>query len=590
MIETKSQHNLSLGNKKIPSWQVDVLILGLWYCIYFLFMLGSRHLSIPDEGRYPEIAREMLTSGNWITPTINGVPFLDKPILYYWLEALSMKCFGVNPWAIRLPQALFGIIGCLSLYGFARVLYSRSVALLASLILSVSLLYFFAAHYANMDLIVANLLWISFFFFICALRIPYPSYKRRLLMYLVYIIAGLAFLTKGLMGVVFPAMVIIIWVLLTKKWRQLLKIYLPTGILLFALVVVPWFYLVQKENPDFLYYFFYYQQVHRFVGSGFNNQLGPWFYFVIVLAAFLPFSLMLLHRLLPGLKSIWSNRFRDDTTLLIQLWVVLIFIFFSIPSSKIVGYILPIIAPLALLIALSFEAMINVGIIRKSTKVMHTLASMIFLVIAIGALIYPLIQKEFSTSLLYISFIPAAIGALGVFLSLFYSFKNQLKKALYIIVVSMIIFNASVLTTIPIFDKKTSQPLVNIIKPYIHKNTVFVSYEDYWEDLPLLLQHHVYVVYPWKQRNEFESDNWAREFYFGIQQYQKTHHSKWPKYLITEEDFAKLWFSSKNIFVFMDQSKLKQFKYYFSNEKTAIKVYGRYRNVFVVGKIIKPSP
>ena len=78
MIETKSQHNLSLGNKKIPAWQMDVLILGLWYFIYFLFMLGSRHLSIPDEGRYPEIAREMLTSGNWVTPTINGVPFLDK--------------------------------------------------------------------------------------------------------------------------------------------------------------------------------------------------------------------------------------------------------------------------------------------------------------------------------------------------------------------------------------------------------------------------------------------------------------------------------------------------------------------------------
>ncbi|MCF6765879.1 glycosyltransferase family 39 protein [Thiotrichales bacterium 19S3-7] len=585
MIDTKSQYNLGSSAKKMPSWQIDVLILGLWYLVYFLFMLGSRHLSIPDEGRYPEIAREMLTSGNWVTPMINGVPFLDKPIFYYWMEAASMKFFGINPWAIRLPQALFGMIGCLSLYGFARVLYSRSIAIMASVILSVSILYFFAAHYANMDLIVANLLWISFFFFLCALQMPYPSYKRRLLMYLFYSIAGLAFLTKGLMGVVFPAMVIFIWIMWCNRWRELLKMYLPTGIFIFLVIVMPWLILVQKENPDFLYYFFYYQQVHRFVGTGFNNQLGPWFYFAIVLAAFLPFSVILLHRLLPGLKSMWIKRNQEDKTVLIQLWVVLIFIFFSIPSSKIVGYILPITGPLALLMAISLNAIARETIISKSTKLMHAFASMIFLVAALGALLYPLIQDKFSSKLLYISFIPAAIGAIAIFLSFFFTYKNKLKQAIYLIFCAMVILNISILTVVPVFDQKTSLPLVQQIKPYTNSDTIFVSYENYWEDLPLLLKQNIYIVYPWKETNQYEFDNWAREFYFGIKQYQKTHHGNWPNYLIGEKDFVKLWFTSKDILVFMDRSKLKQFEYYFSNEQTKIKIYGRYRNRIVVGKV-----
>ncbi|MDE4980370.1 glycosyltransferase family 39 protein, partial [Francisella tularensis subsp. holarctica] len=80
------------------------------YKVYFFVFLGWRHLSITDEGRYPDIAREMLRSGNWVTPTIKGVPFLDKPPRYYWLEATSMHCFGITPMAIRLPQALLGIV------------------------------------------------------------------------------------------------------------------------------------------------------------------------------------------------------------------------------------------------------------------------------------------------------------------------------------------------------------------------------------------------------------------------------------------------------------------------------------------------
>ena len=183
----------------------DVILVLILTFIYFLIFLGTRHLSVPDEGRYPEVAREMLTSGNWITPMLNGIPFLDKPILYYWLEAISMKCFGVNAWTIRLPQCLFGIFGTLAIYLFGCKLFSRRVGILAAVILSTSPLYFFAAHYADMDLEVANLLWISALCFLVGLQYEYPSRSHRFFIYLAYAFAGFSFFNKRANGYCFSS-------------------------------------------------------------------------------------------------------------------------------------------------------------------------------------------------------------------------------------------------------------------------------------------------------------------------------------------------------------------------------------------------
>lgn len=209
-----------------------------------------------------------------------------------------------------------------------------------------------------MDLIVATLLWIAFFLCLTSLK-QTKTKNKRLLMYAAYFVSALAFLTKGLMAIVFPCMTIFVWMLITNNWYRLKELYIPTGAVLFVVIVTPWLVLAQQQNPDFLYFFFYFQQFYRFVGHGFNNAIGPWFYFVIILAVFLPFSILLLNRLFKGAKIIWQNRKQDSTTFLIALWCLLILIFFSIPSSKIVSYILPIFAPLSLLMALSLEKIIK---------------------------------------------------------------------------------------------------------------------------------------------------------------------------------------------------------------------------------------
>ncbi|ORU22877.1 dolichyl-phosphate-mannose--protein mannosyltransferase, partial [Francisella tularensis subsp. holarctica] len=574
-----------------------IFILLIIYIVYFFVFLGWRHLSIPDEGRYPEIAREMLSSGNWVTPTINGVPFLDKPPLYYWLEATSMHFFGITPLAIRLPQALFGILGCISIYVFGRYLYSRFAGVLASFILAANVLYFFEAHYANMDLIVATLLLIAFFLCLTSLK-QTKTKNKRLLMYAAYFVSALAFLTKGLIAIVFPCMTIFVWMLITNNWYRLKELYVPTGAVLFVVIVTPWLVLAQQQNPDFLYFFFYFQQFYRFVGHGFNNAIGPWFYFVIILAVFLPFSILLLNRLFKGAKIIWQNRKQDSTTLLIALWCLLILIFFSIPSSKIVSYILPIFAPLSLLMALSLEKIIKNNDNVVMFKKMHLIASIIFLVAAVAVIIFSLTQKVLLNTdapLVYTTLV--AVSALIVAFSVKFSFKDQIRKAITLIIFALMLLNVLGQLIIPYFDLRTSEPLVDKVLKDSNSGTIFVYYnrpqpkhfilkeelkqKGYEEDLPILLNNNIYIVYNWNTYKP-EIDNWSREFYYGINQYKQAHNGQWPKYLITYPEFTEL-LNNKDIIIFTPEKQLEKLKQTYPNINFEIK--GRYNKNVVVSVV-----
>ena len=169
------------------------LILLLGYMVVYFFYLGHRPLNVPDEGRYPEVAREMLKYGQWITPKVNGVPFLDKPPLYYWFEACSMGLLGVTRWAIRLPIALFAMMGLIITYLTGFVLYNRRTALYSTLCLGSSVLYFGAAHYANLDLEVAVWVYLALCCFLLSQN-PNTSHRYTYLT-VAYLSAALGFLT-----------------------------------------------------------------------------------------------------------------------------------------------------------------------------------------------------------------------------------------------------------------------------------------------------------------------------------------------------------------------------------------------------------
>lgn len=326
---------------KHESWLKDIFCLAGLFLIFYTIWLGSYPLFTPDEGRYSEVAREMIATGDYITPRVNGVAFLDKPILYYWLQTIAIHLFGIKEWALRLFPVLFGLLGSLMTYVCGRHLFDRRTGLLSAAVLATTPLYFGSAHYANLDLEVAVLISCTLLSFITATQ----SYgKKQTTFFLaMYVFAALAFLTKGLIAIAFPGLIGLTWMAVSRRWDTFKKMHLLKGALLFFMIVTPWYVLAQQANPEFLHFFFVTQQVTRFLSSTeFNNPTPIWFYLPIVLLGFLPWTLFLI----PAIR----HRANSAVTTYLFLWIGIIFIFFSIPHSKIVTYILPVFPPLALLV------------------------------------------------------------------------------------------------------------------------------------------------------------------------------------------------------------------------------------------------
>jgi len=328
--------------KTTRSWVSDLLFIAIALGIFYMLWLGAHPLFTPDEGRYSEVAREMAVTGDYITPRLNGVAFLDKPILYYWLQASAIKLFGLKEWALRFWPALIALVGCLTTYIAGRLLFNRRAGILAAVMLATNPLYYGAAHYANLDLEVAVLISTTLLFSLVALQAP-SNRQRTVFILLAYVFCGLAALTKGLIGLAFPIMIIGAWITLLNRWNLLSKMRLLTGACIFIAITVPWYLLAQHANPQFFHFFFVTQQFQRFLTQAdFNNPTAAWFYIPIVLAGFLPWSIFLFQALGQQIKNIWKNRNHHATELFLLLWLVIIFSFFSFPKSKTVGYILPI--------------------------------------------------------------------------------------------------------------------------------------------------------------------------------------------------------------------------------------------------------
>lgn len=330
------------------TWLLDLAGLALLFLGFYTLWLGHYPLFTPDEGRYTEAAREMLTSGDFITPRVDGVAFLDKPILYYWLQALAMHWFGINEWAIRFFPALLGVMGCLFTYVCGRQLFNRRTGLLAAVILALTPLYFGGAHYADLNMEVAVFISCTLLSFITGIQAA--GWKRHAFLLGAYVFAALAFLTKGMIGIAFPGMIGLLWVALLARWSTFKNMHLAAGIALFISLVLPWYVLVQQANPAFLHYFFVTQQVSRFLSAGsFNNPTPIWFYLPVILAGFLPWTLFLLPALRQACVAVWQQRHRQPTQLFLLLWVGVITLFFSVPTAKTVGYIFPVFPALALI-------------------------------------------------------------------------------------------------------------------------------------------------------------------------------------------------------------------------------------------------
>ena len=322
---------------------------GLALAVWLLATIALRPLLLPDEGRYAGVAYEMLL-GDGLVPTLNGLPFFHKPPLLYWLDMGAMRLLGVNPFAARCGPALLGWVLGMALFLHARRWHGLAVAHAALVVLATSPFFFVGSQYVNHDIGVAACITAAVLCIVRAVDEPAPTALRWLLAGWVW--CGLGVLAKGLIGIVLPALVIVPWLLAQGRWRQTLSLLHPLGLLAFAAVVLPWMVVMQQRYPGFFDYFIVEQHFRRYTGTVFNNVL-PWHFYLWVLPLLmLPWSLWFMG-LRPVLLRAQAPGARGGLYL---WWIAAIVGFFSLPSSKIVGYVLPALAPVALLPALVLTA------------------------------------------------------------------------------------------------------------------------------------------------------------------------------------------------------------------------------------------
>lgn len=397
---------LMAGRARRP-WAAGALIL-LAGALFF-FHLGSYGLWEPDEARYAEIAREMLATRDFILPHLNYVPYIEKPPLLYWLTALCFALFHANLFTARLASALSATAGVLATYLFAARLFDRRHALLAGAILATSPLYAAMAQVLTTDMLLSTALTGALYGFFMHWR---EGGRWR---WLFYAAMGLAALVKGPVGVALPALVV-----LSFLWWQgelaagIAGLRLPSGLFLTAAIALPWFVAVTIREPDFPNFYLIGENFRRFLDATYSHGEPLYYYLPVLVGGMMPWSLMLVAvRRPPRPDPAWNF---CAVSALVPLG------FFSLASGKLIPYILPALAPIAILIA---DAILRLAQVERAgagaahdvkvsrMALLGLLLSLIGLAAIVVAALAPQLHSEYLKLAHPVLMAAGAVGAVG---------------------------------------------------------------------------------------------------------------------------------------------------------------------------------
>lgn len=319
------------------------LLLALICYLIFFRSLGDYALWDPDEGRVGVIAKEMVTSGNWVTLTKNEVPYYDKPALYFWLVALGIKLLGTSELAVRIPSALAASLTVGIVYIWGCFSGTSRQGLWAALILATSVEFVALGRFGNSDMV--------FTFFLTAALLYLLRWKKvdRSPLWPFYLFLALASLTKGPAGFILPFLIAGIALACTREWAILPRLRLLQGMGILVVVSGSWYILAAYRDPEYIKTFLWDHNVLRF----FTTRQGidhpePIYYLLLILAAgFLPWFLFL-----PSVvHDLWKGKAHEnkEEEIFLAVWAVTVLVFFSLARNKLGTYILPAFPPLALL-------------------------------------------------------------------------------------------------------------------------------------------------------------------------------------------------------------------------------------------------
>jgi 4-amino-4-deoxy-L-arabinose transferase-like glycosyltransferase len=415
-LKTSQQRDRSL-------WPLAGVSVAIGICLFG--QLGAVGLTGPDEPRYVWIARAMVRTGDWVTPRLYGQPWFEKPILYYWAAAIGFRLKLPAEWAARLPSAFAALATALAIAWLARRFYdtnenwARNPALIAPLIFSTSVAAIGFARAATPDMLFSASIGLAM---ACAAEIfrregaigqarcegtrhffsggasasarskvafvhPLTATRRKILwLLLLGAFLGLGTLAKGPAAVILAGGAVLLWALATRRWREALWLLHPAAIAAFCAVALPWYVVCAMRNPDFLRVFILQHNFERYLTPMFQHRQPFWFFGPIFLAALLPWTILLWPAAQEGLRRWKQKSWRDSPGFFFACWAMFPILFFSASESKLPSYILPAMAPAALICAVAGTRAFERG--GKALRPVALGLMATWIALAIGAFVY----------------------------------------------------------------------------------------------------------------------------------------------------------------------------------------------------------
>lgn len=528
------QNNLSARPLEHASYPANILwMMAALLSIIWLGSLGFRHLIPSDEGRYAEIAREMLVSGNWLVPKYNGYLYFEKPPLQMWITALTFKLFGLGEWQARLWSGLTSLAGIFFFAFTAGKIWGARVGQLTAIILASSPIWILGGHFNSLDMGIAFFMGSSLCCLLLSWHYPYASKNHQIWMMLCWVSMALAVMSKGLIGIVLPGFVLVIYSLTSGDWKSWQKMLWIKGLSIFFLVSAPWFIYMSYTQPEFVYFFFIHEHFERFTTNE-HLRSAPWYYFITLLfVGVVPWIMQLFKGIFRNLEirlKLPVIGVNHQSMWLCLMWCIAILIFFSISNSKLPGYILPVIPALAMVMAISIDHSLNtLNSKGKVFPISWVLQVSIFLLIfLIGLTQLHLIEAigepyEVQSYAIYAKRIQLAlyVGILACTLSLLLYKKLMTTIKVYafgFLIITLIVG----LSHESVGRLLSGVDVANQVKPFLKPDTKIYAIELLDHTLPFYLERPTIMV------------NYQDELAFGIEQEPE-------KWISSTEDWMQLW-------------------------------------------------
>lgn len=439
--------------------RITIITIFLAALAIFLPFNANLPVSDPVESNYALTAKEMLTSGDWLSPQIYGKYWFDKPIMIYWLIAVSFKLFGINEFAARLPSAVFSAASVAFVYWYTNRLFNNyKAAFFSALVLATSLEFWVLARMIITD---ATL----FFFSSVSLAIFHLGIKenRREYMGLAYIFAGLAVLTKGPIGLLLPGLIVFVYMLVTRHWSLLKKSFIMPGLLLFLLTAGPWYYAMYlKHGQNFIDTFLGLHNYIRATVSEHPDDNVFYYYLILFPISLLPWTGVFLKALMSVLKR------RQPNHIYLAIWLLVINVFYSLMATKYLTYVFPATFPAAILIGESLANVRNWNNNKK--KLILTIPAILFFCLLLSI-------PRFITSMQYV-FLLSGVVLVAILILILVQLRSKMTQ-LILTVSCFTILLSIVVTATALVPLAWTRSAKAIVQPLPKQGAIVGSYGDY---------------------------------------------------------------------------------------------------------------